>query len=511
MPLPPDAAAQPSLPDAAVRPSLPGAAVRPSLDVRAFNDLVDFMYAQSAKGRFSPTIGFLVCGVIFLTYAPWWTLLVIVGIQLAGTAMSEVLRRRNMRLAPHQSRASLARGYTAASAVCGLSWGCAGALWYVPGAPETQALLVVLLIGGVTGTLVTRSSHLPSLTAFILTAGVPFVGVLLAAGTKYTIAIAVLSLLYGLALLSWGRGLNAMYLREAKARLQNDDLVHDIKAAKEEAEQRADEATKARYAAEAGARSKSQFLSTISHEVRTPLNGIQGMAEVLSDTDLTTDQRDYVSIIRESSDNLRLILEDVIDLAQLNTGEAEFETIGFSPARIVAQVTGILEPEARRKHLPLKTHIGPDAPDVIFGDEKRCRQVLLNLVGNAVKFTDAGHVHIGVHLYTDDTHARGAMLRFCVSDTGIGIAPDKIDALFDAFSQIDQTTTRRHGGRGLGLALAQRITAQMHGAIGVTSTLGEGSEFWFDVPVHGARAAAAHAPEAFDAHDAGMTRAASSG
>ncbi len=450
-----------------------------ALKARVFADLVDFLYAQSASGRFTPTICFSVCAPLFLIYTPWWTFVVILAAQLGGTAFCEVLRRRHAATTPEES----ARAYVVGSAVCGVSWGLAGALWFVADVPEMQVLLVVLLIGGVTGSLISRSPHLPALYAFVAMAGLPFIAVLVFTGTLATYAMAALAALYALAIIGWARGLNAMYVREATARLSNHDLLKDVKAAQHEAERRADEAEAARHAAEAGERAKMQFLSVMSHEVRTPLNGIQGMSGLLTDTDLTDDQRECVDVIRKSSDSLRLILEDVIDLAQLDTGSAAFDRQPFAPEEIARQVATILEPEARRKKLDLDVYVAPDVPASVVGDEQRCRQVLLNLAGNAVKFTDCGRVLVRISLEPLSGSADEECLRFAVRDTGIGIAADDLNLLFKEFSQVDQSETRRHGGGGLGLALAQRIVSQMSGDVGVRSTPGEGSEFWFDIPL----------------------------
>lgn len=471
---------------------------RADIHTRVFNELVDFLYAQSARNRVAPTFSFIICAIVFLSYAPGWTLLVILTLQLGGTGISELLRRKHRRLRPGDDRTFFAHAYVGASAICGLSWGAAGFFWFVSGQPETQILLVVLLIGGVTGSLVSRSSYLPALQAFVISAGLPFVATLLIEGTVITMLIAALALVYGAGILVWGRGLNQMYAREAKARLINGDLVRDIEAARIEAEHRAEEAEIAREAAEAGARTKAQFLATMSHEVRTPLNGILGMANLLVESDLTDDQLNCLTVIRNSSNNLRLILEDVLDLARLDAGFADVAKEEFAPDKIALQVAAIMEPEVERKELKLDVIVLPGVPAVVVGDEKRCRQALLNLMGNAVKFTDQGKISIRVCVEEDGLGAGVDALRFSIRDTGIGIKPAMVDSLFDDFFQADQSSTRRHGGGGLGLALVKRIVSQMGGDIGVRSTPEEGSEFWFDMPldpIHAGRLTDAPDPE----------------
>lgn len=455
--------------------------IDPALEARARKDLIDFLYAQSASGRLTPVFVFSICFALFFPYVPWWTLPLVLAFQLGGTGLGEVLRRRYARLSPDADREPWARGYMLVSAICGMSWGLVGSLWLIPEKPELQVVLVIVLIAGVTGSLVSRSPHLPSLFIFTAALGAPFIAVQLTMGV-YGIAIAMLAVLFAYSMQGWGRGLNRMYVREAAARLRANDLVRDLEAARDVAEARAEEAIEARHAAEAGARAKTEFLATISHEVRTPLNGIQGMAELMQDTPLSDNQQDWLTTIRESADNLGIILDDIIDMSLHESGAADYERASYDPRAIATQIIGIHEPEARRKHLEITMVVLPEVPMTAMGDEKRCRQALLNLVGNAVKFTDSGRVSI--KLSVEMSPEIGAdVLRYAVRDTGIGIAPESLPNLFAEFVQVDQSITRRHGGRGLGLALVKRIVEQMDGHVGVRSTLGEGSEFWFDVPL----------------------------
>lgn len=455
--------------------------IDPALEARARTDLIDFLYAQSASGRLTPVFVFSVCFALFFPHVSWWTLPLILAFQLGGTGLGEVLRRRHARLSPDADREPWARGYMLVSAICGISWGLVGSLWLIPEKPELQVVLVMVLIAGVAGSLVSRSPHLPSLFIFTAALGAPFIGVQLSMGS-YGIAIAVLALLFAYSMQGWGRGLNRMYVREAMARLRANDLVQDLENARDVAEARAEEAIEARHAAEAGARAKTEFLATISHEVRTPLNGIQGMAELMQDTSLSDDQQDCLTTIRESADNLGIILDDIIDMSLHESGSADYDRAPYDPRVIASQIIGIHEPEARRKGLDINLVVLPEVSAQVIGDEKRCRQALLNLVGNAVKFTDSGKV--AIKLSVELAPEIGAdVLRYAVRDTGIGVAPSSLPNLFTEFVQVDQSITRRHGGRGLGLALVKRIVEQMGGNVGVRSTLGEGSEFWFDVPL----------------------------
>lgn len=242
-----------------------------------------------------------------------------------------------------------------------------------------------------------------------------------------------------------------------------------------------DDLRRAKDAAEAGARVKADFLATMSHEIRTPLNGIFGMTELALDTDDDADRREYLERARCCADSLMTILNDVLDFSRIDAGRLALERITFDPRDVVDGVLDTLAIEAERKGLELIGCVDAAVPARVSGDPGRLRQILINLGGNAIKFTEQGEVVIRVAL--DDGAAsddRGEIvLRGSARDTGIGIDPDSQRAIFDAFTQADSSMTRRFGGTGLGLAICQRLVELMGGAIGVTSTAGVGSEFWF--------------------------------
>ncbi|MEM7205545.1 MAG: ATP-binding protein [Planctomycetota bacterium] len=283
-----------------------------------------------------------------------------------------------------------------------------------------------------------------------------------------------------------GVGLNDYPLHDASADLlfllrSRDVAMAEAKAFAARLQQQSVDLARAKHAAETANHAKSQFLATMSHEIRTPLNGILGTTELLLRAELPASQRECVEIISASGKTLMALIGDILDFSKIEAGMMPIEARRFELRSLLREVVSMFGPAAQRQAIELRCRVAEDVPVGVVADPGRLRQILTNLMGNAVKFTEAGTVDVRVALRL--TSDGDPQLLFEVEDTGVGIAPEQQARVFDPFVQVDASTTRRCGGTGLGLGISKRLTRLMGGEIGVRSEPGEGSCFWFALPL----------------------------
>jgi signal transduction histidine kinase/CheY-like chemotaxis protein len=364
---------------------------------------------------------------------------------------------------------SVRTGVRATVTLLAIAWGVGGAL-VLPLVPfETAALMLVVLAGIIASALTTLAADPLSLRGFLAGIALPVFAALATSERSHDLAAAIVVAIFTLGM--------AIVARRAHLTLVEHLQVTARLAISEDAAKRAEAVMReARDLAERVALARSSFLANMSHEIRTPMNAVLGFVELILDTELSAEQRRALELVRSSSEALLMILNDILDYSKIEAEHLELESIPFDVAKVVHATASLLAVRAREKHLELLADVASEVPRTVRGDPTRLRQVLMNLIGNAIKFTDAGEVVVSVRTERHDGTAR---LRFGVRDTGIGIAPEHIGTIFKEFTQADSTTTRRYGGTGLGLAISKRLVQLMGGELAVASEPNHGSEFSF--------------------------------
>jgi signal transduction histidine kinase/HPt (histidine-containing phosphotransfer) domain-containing protein len=404
-----------------------------------------------------------------LGFLPVTPLLIQMAVVIAAEQLTAAYRHRPVGSDPH----FWARRYTFVSAIAGATWGLGAIFWFAWGSFQAQAYLALAYLGMTATEFIARSAHRPAYAVHTLFSLGPLVILLLLQGGLFPTMTAVLVAFFGAVLISYCGGAGRLIDEGLALRNENADLVVRLQNEKQEA-------IIARDHAQASALAKSAFIANMSHELRTPMNALLGMAQMLERADLPRQQADHVKVMLEAGRGLQTLLDDVIALTRDDDDALEDEDC--DPIQMARAVTRLLQPRAWEKRLRLTLTAGQNLPRVA-ADPRRVRQALLKIVDNALKFTERGLVDIRLDL---DSDASGQpVVRFSISDTGSGVAPDLAPLLFKPFSLGDSSYARKQQGAGLGLAVTKRIVEQAGGEIGFESTPGDGSLFWFTLPVSG--------------------------
>src|SRR5262245_11077551 len=440
------------------------------LFVRA--ELIRRLFEGSAQSRY---FSFVLWPVIAAIYWRQIDILELAGpfsAHVAVTVAFDVLRRHFNRGRPSDEEViRWGWWFAGLSLLAGACWGWAGYLLASKEFELQRMLLGLVLLATITTAVPIRSAHPPTFYTFSIATTAPLLVVMLISADPFYQLVGIAGGAYVGHLMAYVRDVHRWQYDNIALAYQKEDLARRLQVAYDEARLARDAALDAQREAESANQAKSTFLAMVSHEIRTPMNGVLGMIDVLERSSLSLEQREALGTVRFSASALLRIIDDILDFSKIEAGRLDLERIELSTIELIEGAAETLAPQAAAKGLKLAAYVAPGVPDRVLGDPLRLRQILFNLLGNAIKFTETGAVRLALE------KAEDGALRITVADTGIGLSAEQQARLFHPFVQADSSTTRRFGGTGLGLSIVRRLAEAMGGTVEVASELGRGSTF----------------------------------